>query len=64
MRVVLSEVLTRVELSTTTRRSERTRVRHVTLTPHRGAIVKVRRRHAAVAQSESSADALSAAARS
>jgi cytochrome P450 len=44
MRVVLGEVLRRVELATTTRRSERTRVRHVTLTPHRGAVVTVRRR--------------------
>jgi cytochrome P450 len=44
MRVVLGEVLRRVELATTTRRAERTRVRHVTLTPHRGAVVTVRRR--------------------
>jgi cytochrome P450 len=53
MRVVLSEVLTRVELATTTKRSERTRVRHVTLTPHRGAVVTVRRRRAPVAGSPS-----------
>ena len=44
MRVVLGEVLRRVELATTTKRPERTRVRHVTLTPHRGAVVAVRRR--------------------
>jgi cytochrome P450 len=44
MRVVLSEVLQRVELATTTRRGERTRVRHVTLAPHRGGRVTVRRR--------------------
>jgi cytochrome P450 family 135 len=44
MRVVLGEVLRRVELAPTTRRPERTRVRHVTLTPHRGAVVTVRRR--------------------
>jgi hypothetical protein len=44
MRVVVGEVLRRVELATTTRRAERTRVRHVTLTPHRGAVVTVRRR--------------------
>ena len=44
MRVVLGEVLRRVELATTTRRAERSRVRHVTLTPHRGAVVTVRRR--------------------
>jgi cytochrome P450 len=44
MRVVLGEVLRRVELVTTTRRAERSRVRHVTLTPHRGAVVTVRQR--------------------
>ena len=44
MRVVTGEVLRRVELATTTRPPERTRVRHVTLTPHRGAVVTVRRR--------------------
>ena len=44
MRVVVGEVLRRVELATTTRRPERTRVRHVTLTPHRGAVVTVRKR--------------------
>ena len=44
MRVVLGEVLRRVELAPTTMRAERTRVRHVTLTPHRGAVVTVRRR--------------------
>lgn len=44
MRVVLSEILQRVELATTTRRSERVRVRHVTLAPHHGARIRVRRR--------------------
>jgi cytochrome P450 len=44
MRVVLGEVLRRVELATTTRRPERTRVRHVTLAPRGGAVVTVRRR--------------------
>jgi cytochrome P450 len=44
MRVVLGEVLRRVDLAPTSRRAERTRVRHVTLTPHRGAVVTVRRR--------------------
>jgi cytochrome P450 len=44
MRVVLSEVLQRVELAATTERGERTRVRHVTLAPHRGGRVTVRRR--------------------
>ena len=55
MRVVLSEVLTRVELATTTRRSERTRVRHVTLTPNRGSIVSVRRQLAPVPESRAAA---------
>jgi cytochrome P450 len=66
MRVVLSEVLTRVELATTTRRSERTRVRHVTLTPHRGATVTVRRRRSPVAatSSASASAAFSVAAKS
>lgn len=44
MRVVLSTILTRVDLATTTRRGERTRVRHVTLAPHRGGRVTVLRR--------------------
>jgi cytochrome P450 family 135 len=44
MRVVLGEVLRSVELAPTTAKPERTRVRHVTLTPHRGAVVSVRRR--------------------
>lgn len=47
MRVVLSTILTSVELATTSRQDERTRVRHVTLAPHRGARVTVVSRHAA-----------------
>jgi cytochrome P450 family 135 len=43
MRVVLSEVLRNIELEPSSRRAERTRVRHVTLTPQRGAVVTVRR---------------------
>ena len=43
MRVVLAEVLRRVELDPTSQPPERTRVRHVTLIPHKGAIVTVRR---------------------
>jgi cytochrome P450 len=62
MRTVLSEVLTRVELATTARRSERTRVRHVTLTPHRGATVTVLRRFAPVAATSSAASAVFSAA--
>jgi cytochrome P450 len=42
MRVVLAEVLRRVELEPSSHRAERTRVRHVTLTPQRGAVVTVR----------------------
>jgi cytochrome P450 family 135 len=44
MRVVLAEVLRHMELEPSSRRAERTRVRHVTLTPQRGAVVTVRRR--------------------
>jgi cytochrome P450 len=39
MRVVLREILRRVELATTTARSERQRAKHITLVPHRGARV-------------------------
>ena len=42
MRVVLGEVLRRVELSTTTAGDERQRVKHVILVPHRGARICVR----------------------
>ena len=42
MRVVLREVLRRVELSTTTAADERQRVKHVILVPHRGARIRVR----------------------
>ena len=42
MRVVLREVLRRVELSTTGSAGERPRVKHVILTPHRGARIRVR----------------------
>ncbi|MGH4021631.1 MAG: cytochrome P450 [Pseudonocardiaceae bacterium] len=44
MRVVLAEVLRRVELEPTTDRAERAHVRHVTLVPHRGARAVVRSR--------------------
>jgi cytochrome P450 len=60
MRVVLSEVLTRVDLAITTKRSEHTRVRHVTLTPHRGAVVTVRRRRAPLAATPSTAQPVAA----
>jgi len=42
MRVVLREILRRVELNTTTAAAEKQRLRHVTLVPHRGARVSVR----------------------
>ena len=41
MRVVLREVLRRTELVTTASRGERQRVKHVILTPHRGARIRV-----------------------
>ena len=41
MRVILREVLRRVELGTTTARGERQRVRGVILEPHRGAMIRV-----------------------
>ncbi len=44
MRVVLREVLRRVELCTTTAAGERQQVKHVILIPHRGARVRVRAR--------------------
>lgn len=42
MRVVLREVLRRVELKTTAAQGERQRVKHVVLVPHRGARICVR----------------------
>lgn len=49
MRVVLREILRRVELSPTTARAERQRAKHVTLVPHRGARVRVLARRPAPA---------------
>jgi cytochrome P450 len=46
MRVVLREILRRVELAPTASRSERRRVKHITLVPHRGARIRVRTRRA------------------
>jgi cytochrome P450 len=43
MRVVLREVLRRVDLTTTTARGEGQRVKHVILTPKRGARITVSR---------------------
>ncbi|OBK71866.1 cytochrome P450 [Mycobacterium sp. 1274761.0] len=42
MRVVLREILRRVDLDTTTATGERQKVKHVILVPHRGARVRVR----------------------
>ncbi|BBZ49552.1 cytochrome P450 [Mycobacterium heidelbergense] len=42
MRVVLREILRRVDLSTTTAAGERQKLKHVILVPHRGARIKVR----------------------
>jgi hypothetical protein len=42
MRVVLREVLCRLELRTTAAQGERQKVKHVILTPHRGARIYVR----------------------
>ena len=48
MRVVLEEVLRRLELATTARRAERPRLRHVTYVPHAGGRVTVLRRYGTV----------------
>ena len=61
MRIVLSEVLRRVELATTTASGERQRVRHVILEPHRGAVIRLRSRReltaaAATSPAESTAE--------
>ena len=47
MRTVVQEVLRRVELAPTTAPDEQVRVRHVTLVPREGAVVRVRRHLAA-----------------
>lgn len=44
MRVVLAEVLRRVDLGTTTAKDERPKIRHVTVVPHAGAVMRARRR--------------------
>ncbi len=48
MRVVLGEVLRRVELATTTAAGERQKLKHVIMTPHRGARITVSARKIAV----------------
>jgi cytochrome P450 len=52
MRVVLREVLRRLELRTTAAHGERQRVKHVILVPHRGARVYVQARRNVVTASE------------
>lgn len=58
MRVVLREVLRRVDLATTTAAGEKQKVKHVILVPHRGARIRVRARkdvtESAAATSDSS----------
>jgi cytochrome P450 len=56
MRVVLREVLRRVELCTTTAAGERQKVKHVILIPHRGAHIRVRSRKNLPAAAAAAAD--------
>jgi cytochrome P450 len=44
MKVVLREILRRVDLATTTAAAERQRVKHVILVPHRGGRIRAKRR--------------------
>jgi cytochrome P450 family 135 len=46
---VLKETLRRVELTTTDALDERPKVRHVTVVPHSGAVLKVRSRRTVTA---------------
>ncbi len=57
MRVVLREVLRRVELCTTTAAAERQKVKHVILIPHRGARIRVRARKRVAAAAPAASDA-------
>ncbi|MFY9922744.1 MAG: cytochrome P450, partial [Mycobacterium sp.] len=57
LRVVLREVLRRVELSTTTAPDERQKVKHVILVPHRGARIRVRARKSVAAAAPADANA-------
>ena len=61
MRIVLREVLRRVELATTTAAAERQRVRHVILEPHRGAVIRVRSRRTPVPPVDAAGPAVPAA---
>jgi cytochrome P450 len=42
MRIVLREILRRVELATTTTSGEKQRIKHVIMVPHKGARIRVR----------------------
>jgi len=57
MRVVLREILRRVELATTTDAGETTRLKHVIMTPKRGARITVRARRKVVDRASESAQA-------
>ena len=59
MRTVLATILTRVDLATTRAKGERARVRTVTLVPHRGARIAIRRRLAPGASPPASASSAS-----
>lgn len=55
MRVVLREILRRVELSTTTTSGERPKLKHVIMVPHRGARIRVRATRGVSATSQATA---------
>ncbi|RDH79404.1 cytochrome P450 [Mycolicibacterium moriokaense] len=57
MRVVLREVLRRVQLTTTTAAGERQKVKHVILVPHRGGRIRLRGRRDVPPTATSGADA-------
>ena len=61
MRIVLREVLRRVELATTTAAGEHQQVRHVILEPHRGAVIRVRSRRTPVPPVDAAGPAVPAA---
>ncbi len=57
MRIVLREILRRVELSTTTEPGEKTKLKHVILTPKRGARITVKARRTVPSVSRATAGA-------
>ncbi|MDY6997117.1 MAG: cytochrome P450 [Actinomycetota bacterium] len=60
-RVVLREILRRVELETTSAPAEKQRLKHVIFVPHRGAQIRVRARHDPPPQAEAAAPGCPAA---